>query len=87
MTHIRVTYANRCPGNFWSIEELFRSIAGAMPSSVTTDWSTAPAGRANLKSLLANLRWFRGLDGADIIHQTGDILLNFLSLKSSPLFF
>ena len=73
MTPLRVTYANRCPGNFWSIEELFRSIARAMPSSVVTEWSTAPAGRANLKSLLANLLWFRNLKDADVIHLTGDI--------------
>lgn len=84
MTSLRVIFANRCPGTFWSIEELFRSIAAAMPASVSTDWSCAPTGRANLKSLLANLLWFRGLKGADVIHQTGDIHYAILADWGTP---
>ena len=34
---------------------------------------TAPRGRANLGSLVANLLWFRSLKDCDLIHQTGDI--------------
>ena len=73
MKSIKVTLAHRCPGRFWSIEGLFSSIASAFPEWVQCKSATAPRGRANLGSLVANLLWFRSLKGCDLIHQTGDI--------------
>ncbi len=65
--------ANRSAGTFWSIEELFASIARAFPAWVQSSIATAPQGRARLLSLVASLRWANSQRDADIIHQTGDI--------------
>jgi glycosyltransferase involved in cell wall biosynthesis len=70
---LRVLMANRCPGRFWSIEELFASIAQAFPAWVKSTVATAPRGRANPGSLAANLLWASSLRDCDVIHQTGDI--------------
>lgn len=73
MKSLKVTLAHRCPGRFWSIEGLFSGIASAFPEWVQCKSATAPRGRANLPSLVANLLWFRSLKDCDLIHQTGDI--------------
>jgi glycosyltransferase involved in cell wall biosynthesis len=70
---IRVHYAHRSTGRFHSIEELFGAISGSLPSWVTFRASSAPRGRADLGSILANLRWAWSLKDTDLVHQTGDI--------------
>jgi glycosyltransferase involved in cell wall biosynthesis len=81
---IRVTLASRCAGAFWSIEVLFANIARAFPDWVQCTPVTAPRGRANLGSILANLRWAKSLRDGDIIHQTGDIHYAVLAVWRCP---
>jgi len=70
MNPIKVILANRRPGAFWSIEELFATIARAFPTSVGCTVVNAPRGRANLGSILANLRWAYSLrDGVSSTRQ------------------
>jgi glycosyltransferase involved in cell wall biosynthesis len=73
MKTIEVILANRRPGAFWSIEEVFSAINGAFPEWVKITQATAPRGRANLTSLVSNILWLAALKDHDIIHQTGDI--------------
>lgn len=81
---IRVRLAQRAPGQFRSIEELFITIARALPEWVKATVATAPCSRANLKSLVANLRWVRSLTDCDLIHQTGDIHYAVLGIWRCP---
>jgi glycosyltransferase involved in cell wall biosynthesis len=73
MKTLRVLMASRSQGRFWSIEELFASIARAYPEWVHHAVATAPQGRANPRALAANLLWASSLKDCDVIHQTGDI--------------
>jgi len=84
MKRIEVILANRRPGDFWSIEELFGNIAKVFPEWVKVTQAAAPRGRANLGSLVANLRWLRSLRNYDIIHQTGDIHYAILGARRRP---
>jgi len=84
MKQIKVTLANRCGGGFWSIEELFSNIARAFPEWVNSTVATAPRGRANLGSLVANIFWLRSLKDCDLIHQTGDIHYAILGVWRRP---
>ena len=76
--------ANRCLGRFWSLEELFSNITRAFPEWVKSTVATAPRGRANLGSLVANLLWLRSLKDCDLIHQTGDIHYAILGVWRRP---
>jgi glycosyltransferase involved in cell wall biosynthesis len=84
MKTLRVLMANRCPGRFWSIEELFASIAQAFPESVRSTVATAPRSRASPGSLAANLLWAASLRDCDVIHQTGDIHYAVLGMWRCP---
>lgn len=84
MNTLRVTFINRCRGSFWSIEELFASIARAFPEWVKSAVATAPRGRANPRSLTANLRWASSLKDCDVIHLTGDIHYAVLGMWRCP---
>ena len=85
MSHpLRVILASRCPGAFWSIEELFSSIARAFPAWVGCTVANAPRGGANFRSILANLRWARSLRDGDVIHQTGDVHYALLGVWGRP---
>lgn len=85
MQRIDVILAHRCPGNFWSLEELFGNIARAFPDWIHAATATAPRNRANLSSLLANLRWARSLPGCDVLHQTGDVHYAILGIRRRPI--
>lgn len=84
MLQIRVILAARRTGAFWSIEELFGSIARAFPAWVECAVVTAPRDRAKWGSILANLRWAGSLGDADLIHQTGDIHYAVLGMWRCP---
>ncbi len=84
MKAIKVILAYRSPGRFWSIECLFDCVAKAFPALVDVAVATAPCGRANLRSLLANLLWFQSLKDCDVIHQTGDIHYAILAVWRKP---
>ena len=84
MKPLNVTLASRSPGRFWSIEGLFSNIAAAFPEWVQCRVATAPRGRANLGSLVANLFWLRSLKDCDVIHQTGDIHYAILGVWRRP---
>lgn len=84
MKPLRVLMANRSPGRFWSIEELFASIARAFPGWVKHTVATAPRSRADAGSLAANLRWAASLKDCDVIHQTGDIHYAVLGMWRCP---
>ena len=79
-----VIMANRCAGEFWSIEELFATVSGAFPPWVKAAQASAPHGRANVRSLIGNLRWAKSLKGCDLIHQTGDIHYAVLGMWRCP---
>ena len=81
---LKVILANRCPGRFWSIEELFANINRAFPAWVKSTVFTAPRGRANPGSLIANLFWLRSLKDCQLIHLTGDIHYAILSVWRRP---
>ena len=84
MRPLRVILANRCGGEFWSIEELFASIARALPAWVECAVATAPRGRADLRAILGNLRWAMSLRDGDVIHQTGDVHYAVLGVWGRP---
>ena len=84
MKPIKVTLANRCPGRFWSLEELFSNIIRAFPEWVNSTMAEAPRGRANLGSLVANFLWLRSLKDCDLIHLTGDIHYAILGVWRRP---
>ena len=84
MLPLKIILANRCPGRFWSIEELFANIHRAFPEWVKSMVVTAPRGRANPGSLAANLFWLRSLKDCDLIHQTGDIHYAVLGMWRRP---
>lgn len=84
MKALRVLIANRSPGRFWSIEELFTSIARAFPECVKHSVANAPRGRANPGSLAANLLWASSLKDCDVIHLTGDIHYAVLGMWRYP---
>ena len=71
MSPLRVILASRRSGAFWSIEELFLSVALAFPAWVGCTVANAPRGGANLRSILANLRWAMSLRDGDVIHLRG----------------
>lgn len=70
---MRVTFLNRARGEFWSIEELFRIIAAALPTTVTTRTESVPCSGAGFRALLRNVLWSSQISDADIVHVTGDI--------------
>jgi glycosyltransferase involved in cell wall biosynthesis len=81
---IHVRLAHRCPGQFWSIEELFSNIASAFPEWVKSTVATAPRGGANPRTIVANLLWAASLRDCDVIHQTGDIHYAVLGIWRRP---
>ena len=76
-----VTLLFRRPGAFFSIEELFDTVAAHFPASLAARQLFAPRQGAGWRSLLANLRWASSLH-ADIFHVTGDIHYVTLALPS-----
>ena len=69
---VAVSWFFRRPWVFHSIEELFATVAGALPPDVTVTRRVAPcAGTAPL-ALWRNLRWARGRQG-QVNHITGDV--------------
>ena len=80
----KVFLAHRATGDFHSIEELFTNLTRAFPEWVRSTVFVAPRTGANLSSLFANLRWFRSLQGCDLIHQTGDIHYSILGAWRRP---
>ena len=62
----------RRPGAFFSIEELFDTIAGHLPESIVVKRISAPLGGAGATALLVNSRWARANRSA-VNHITGDI--------------
>ena len=84
MKPIKVILANRCKGEFWSIEKLFSNIAEAFPDWVSSSVVVAPRRRATLGALVSNLLWLRSLKDCDLIHQTGDIHYAILGLWRRP---
>lgn len=81
---VEVTFAHRCPGRFWSIEQLFADVSAEFPDSVRVTHQTAPRNRANASSVLANLRWASRLPDCDVVHQTGDIHYAVLGVRRHP---
>ena len=59
MKRIEVILANRCPGVFWSIEELFSNISTAFPEWVNNLVATAP------RIALTSVRWLPTFSGCD----------------------
>ena len=62
----------RRSGVFFSIEEIFGTVAEHLPESIRVKSLTAPCGGARVAALLANCTWARG-NGTDVNHITGDI--------------
>lgn len=81
---IRVGFLNRCPGDFWSIEELFRNIAESLPPAVIHRQIYAPYAGAKVRSLLGNLLWARSIRGYDVVHITGDVHYLVMGVRRSP---
>lgn len=69
---LAVSWFFRCPGAFHSIEELFATVAGALPADVAVTRRVAPCAGAAPLALWRNLRWARGLQG-QVNHITGDV--------------
>lgn len=84
MKPLCVLMVNRSAGRFWSIEELFASVARAFPTWVQHAVATAPRDRANPGSLAANLVWASSLKDCDVIHLTGDIHYAVLGIWRCP---
>ena len=84
MKGIRVTLLHRAPRLFRSIEELFDSVVAALPVDIRARQASAPLARAHPVAILANLRWAAGLQGADIIHVTGDIHYAAIGVRRAP---
>lgn len=84
MRPLRVLIASRSPGRFWSIEELFASIARGFPAWVKIAVATAPRDHANPRSIAANLLWASSLKDCDVIHLTGDIHYAVLGIWRCP---
>ena len=82
---IRVAFLNRCRGEFWSIEELFCSIAQALPCDVGHSFVSAPRSGASFFSILFNLFWASCVSDADVLHITGDIHYTALTAVRRPL--
>lgn len=70
---IAVLLVNRCRGSFWSIEELFGTVAGAFPVWIRARYESAPCQRADCRSVVSNILWCQRLAGYDVLHLTGDI--------------
>lgn len=81
---IKLYLAHRAPGAFRSIEELFTTIARALPEWVVASDHHAPSSRARPQGILANLRWAAGLQGGDLVHLTGDVHYAILGVRSVP---
>jgi len=62
----------RRPGIFFSIEELFDTVATHLPTSINVKRLVAPRGGAGTTALLTNSRWARR-NRAEVNHVTGDI--------------
>ena len=82
-TH-RVMLAHRSPGALRSIEELFATVAEAMPGAWVVRKTHAPCKRATPAALLRNLFWAGSLREAEVIHQTGDIHYAVLGMWRCP---
>lgn len=85
MKPIEVILAHRCAGAFWSIEELFCTVSGAFPPWVKATQASAPHARADLRSMVGNLRWMRSLGPCDVLHLTGALHYAALGSRRDPL--
>lgn len=81
---LTVQYAQRAPGALRSIEELFATIAAALPERIIARVSEASAGRVRPRAIWANLRWAGRLREGDLVHQTGDIHYAVLAVRKLP---
>lgn len=75
---------NRAKGQFWSIEELFRSVVGSLPLDIEPQVVTAPQVGAKLSAIWSNLRWIRRQKQSDCVHVTGDIHYAVLGVWNAP---
>lgn len=80
----RVLLAHRSPGALRSVEELFATVAGALPGEWEARQVHAPCKRATPAALLRNLLWGGSLRDADVVHQTGDIHYAVLGILRCP---
>jgi len=81
---MKVLFLNRARGEFWSIEELFRAVAVALPGSVKYRIDSVPRSGASVLALLRNLIWTSRIRDADVIHVTGDIHYAVISIWRTP---
>lgn len=81
---INVVMVHRCPGEFWSIEELFGTIVRAFPHGISVFERKAPMAGASFQALFKNLWWARRLEGYQLVHQTGDIHYAILGVRRVP---
>lgn len=72
----------RHPGAFFSIEEVFHTVAAYLPESISVRQLIAPRGGAGASALLANCSWAGG-NRSSINHITGDIHYVVLALPRS----
>ena len=85
MKPVEVILAHRRAGAFWSIEELFATVSGAFPPWVKATQANAPHARADLRSMVGNLRWMRTLGPCDVLHLTGALHYAALGNRRHPL--
>lgn len=84
LSPMKVLYLNRARGEFWSIEELFNSIAAALPPTIQAYVQNVPRSGATLRSLLINVLWTSRIRDADVIHVTGDVHYAVIGIWRSP---
>lgn len=77
----RLLLAHRAPGPLRSIEELFATVADALPADWTIRQVCAPCRRATPVALLRNLWWAGSFRNAEVLHQTGDIHYAVLGMR------
>lgn len=71
-SRVQVSLLFRAPGVFHSIEELFATIAGALPADIAVTQRVAPRAGTAPSALWQNLRWARGAM-TEVSHITGDV--------------
>lgn len=81
---IRVLFVNRAKGQFWSIEELFRSVVASLPIDIESRVATVPQSGAKWRTIWKNLSWISRHAKADCVHITGDIHYGVLAVWDSP---
>lgn len=81
---IRIVFAHRGSGAFFSIEELFTSIIEKLGPGLEVQEYRAPCNNASPRSLLRNLLWASSLPKSEVVHQTGDIHYSILAIWRTP---